>query len=221
MNQNHIEAAHYYKLAADRNHISAQCNYGICLQTGRGLSVDLDAAAKYYKLSADSGFAPAQFNYGLLCSNAQNHAEAEHYFKLAADQGHAQAQCNYGLLCANGNLAEAAHYYKLSADQGFAPAQFNYGGCAETGRGVQVDLAEAIKYYKFAADQKFPPAQLKILEFPEAIDGTENGGKKLDRYALKPRKEPMPAKTRSFIVVASLVLFFLMWFVSRPRAPKF
>jgi hypothetical protein len=44
----------------------AQCNYGVCLTNGEGVSVDLISAAKYYKLAADQNDAMAQFNYGVF-----------------------------------------------------------------------------------------------------------------------------------------------------------
>jgi TPR repeat protein len=37
-------------------------NYGICLENGEGVSIDLDGAAHYFKLSADQGNAFTQKN---------------------------------------------------------------------------------------------------------------------------------------------------------------
>jgi TPR repeat protein len=53
-------AARRWKLAADQNIAAAQYDYGVCLQNGRGVSIDLVAAAKYLKLAADQHFAAAQ-----------------------------------------------------------------------------------------------------------------------------------------------------------------
>jgi hypothetical protein len=67
---NVIEAAKYYKLAADQNHARAQFNYGSCLAQGKGVPVDLIGAATYFKLAADQNHAQAQFSYGFCLEHA-------------------------------------------------------------------------------------------------------------------------------------------------------
>jgi TPR repeat protein len=41
------------KFAVDQGRDSAQSNYGLCLQNGDGILVDLETAAHFYLLTAD------------------------------------------------------------------------------------------------------------------------------------------------------------------------
>jgi TPR repeat protein len=52
-----VEAARYYKIAADQNHARGQYEYAVCLANGRGVPVDGIAAARYFKLAADHNLA--------------------------------------------------------------------------------------------------------------------------------------------------------------------
>jgi TPR repeat protein len=161
-------AAYYLKLAADQGIAAAQFNYGMCLQDGEGVSIDMRNAAYYFKLAADQGYAAAQYNYGICLQNGKGVSidmrNAAYYFKLAADQGDAAAQNNYGMCLQNGkgdsiDLRSAVYYLKLAADQGIAVAQNNYGMCLHDGKGVSIDLRSAVYYFKLAADQGNAVAQ--------------------------------------------------------------
>jgi TPR repeat protein len=80
----------------DQGHAGAQCNYGVRLNRGDGLPMDISLVAYYYKLAADQGHAGAQCNYGVLLENGDgvpiDKSLVALYFELAADQGHAGAQ---------------------------------------------------------------------------------------------------------------------------------
>jgi TPR repeat protein len=114
----------YYKLAADRNNWIAQFGYGLCLQFGKGVSIDLVNAARHYRLAADQGLCSAQFAYG------------------------SRLECGHGVAV---DLVEAVKYYRLAADQDLADAQFRYAVCLEHGKGAAMDFCGAKKYYKLAA----------------------------------------------------------------------
>jgi TPR repeat protein len=91
------EAAFFQKFTADRGDATAQCEHGIHVYHGRGVSVNHVEAARYFKLSADQGHPSGQCMYGFcLCYGrrvSMNHVEAARYFKLSADQGYADGQC--------------------------------------------------------------------------------------------------------------------------------
>jgi TPR repeat protein len=53
------KAANYFKLATDQGDAAAQFNYGVCLESGSGVQIDLQKAANYFKLAADQGDADA------------------------------------------------------------------------------------------------------------------------------------------------------------------
>jgi hypothetical protein len=113
-----------------------QLNYGICLQNGKGVSIDMRRAVHYRNLAADQGDAGVQFNYGNCLHSAERVSidtrNGAYYFKLTADQGDAGAQFNYRNCLQNGkgfliHMRRAAHYFKLAADQGLAEAECHYG----------------------------------------------------------------------------------------------
>jgi TPR repeat protein len=63
--QDDRQAAHFYKLAADRGLADAQFHLGTFYESGRGgLPHDDREAARLYKLAADQGFAAAQYCLG-------------------------------------------------------------------------------------------------------------------------------------------------------------
>jgi TPR repeat protein len=119
---------------ADGNDATAQCEYAELLESGRGVSVNLNEAANFYKFSADQGNADGQNNYGVCLESGTG-------------------------VCVN--LKEASNYHKLSADQGNSDGQKNYGFCLEHGKGVCVNLKEASNYHKLSADQGHADGQNK------------------------------------------------------------
>jgi TPR repeat protein len=116
-------AAKYYKLAADQNHAKAQFRYGLCLERGRGMEIDLIEAAHYYKLSADHNFVRAQRRYRSCLEKGKG---------VMADR------------------VEALKYLKLSADQNSLEAQFKYAVCLTEGDRVNMDWIEAARYFRLA-----------------------------------------------------------------------
>jgi TPR repeat protein len=55
----------FFKWAANAKNSYGQCNYGVCLEFGLGVEMDVSEAAKYYKLSADQQNATGEYNYGI------------------------------------------------------------------------------------------------------------------------------------------------------------
>jgi TPR repeat protein len=49
--RNPVEAAKYYKLAADQGSEAAQIEYGRCLRDGKGVPVDVEGALRYFKFA--------------------------------------------------------------------------------------------------------------------------------------------------------------------------
>jgi hypothetical protein len=91
-----VEAARYYRLAADHNDAEAQFQYADCLSTGLGVSVDFFGAVKYYKLAADQGDLDTQFRYAdclsVGCGVSADSVEAVNYYRLAAAHNHSEPQ---------------------------------------------------------------------------------------------------------------------------------
>lgn len=94
--KNVVEAARYYKLAADKGSSDAQSNYALLLsnQAGiPGITKDLETAKRYAKMAADQGNPTGELIYAqLLIILDNNKPEAIKYFKLAAEKGNQRAQ---------------------------------------------------------------------------------------------------------------------------------
>jgi hypothetical protein len=72
--QDFAEAAKWYLLAAEQELADAQCNLGLCYQTGRGVKQNNKEAVKWFIRAAQQGNKTAQHNLGL------------HYAAVEADQ---------------------------------------------------------------------------------------------------------------------------------------
>ena len=55
MAQNVVEAAKWWKLAADQGHAEAQWRLGMCSESGRGVEFSYAEAIKWYRKAADQG----------------------------------------------------------------------------------------------------------------------------------------------------------------------
>jgi TPR repeat protein len=87
---NCLEAAKYFKLAADQNRAVAQNHSVHCLQDGIDVPINISEGARYLKLAADQNDVVAQTSYSCCLQQGirvpMNKSEAARYFKLAADQ---------------------------------------------------------------------------------------------------------------------------------------
>ena len=94
--QDAMEAARLYRLAADQGNARAQNNLGAMLATGAGIPKDAQEAAQLFRRAAEQGHARAQCNLGWMYANGigvpKDRNEATRLYRLAADQGHSRAQ---------------------------------------------------------------------------------------------------------------------------------
>jgi len=169
--KNFIEAAKWYRLAANQGNAMAQYNLGLLYYKGQGVLQNHAEAAKWCRLAAEQGNAMPQFNLGLLYRDGdgipKNFIEAAKWYRMAAEQGIAEAQFNLGLLYENGqgvpqNYAEAAKWWRMAANQGDANAQNNLGVLYRNGQGVPQNHAEAVKWWRMAAAQGQTDAQASL-----------------------------------------------------------
>ncbi|CAK0751144.1 conserved hypothetical protein [Gammaproteobacteria bacterium] len=160
-----IEAAKWYRLAAEQGHINAQCRLGDLYANGWGVARDDAEAAVWYQRAAGQGDADGQFNLGVLYANgwgvARNDAEAVKWFQKAAEQGDVNAQFNLGDIYARGlgvtrDDSEAVSWYRMAAEQGDASSQYHLGDRYAKGLGVARDDVEAVRWYQKAASNRNP-----------------------------------------------------------------
>jgi TPR repeat protein len=99
--QSYVEAAKWFRKAADQGNPAAQVALGELHEAGQGVPIDDAASVKLYRQAADQGYAPGQYNLAVLYVMGkgvpQNQTEAVKWYRLAADQGDALAQYNLGM----------------------------------------------------------------------------------------------------------------------------
>jgi hypothetical protein len=77
--QNYEEAVKWYRLAAEQECAPAQCNLGLCYETGRGVEQNIREAVKWFIRAARQGDKTAQHNLGVYYTTleAAEQASAE------------------------------------------------------------------------------------------------------------------------------------------------
>ena len=83
-----VEAARWYRAAAEQGVAEAQFSLGFMYEAGSGVPKDADLAALWYRRAADQGNADAQHNLGLLYAHGRgvpkDRAEASRWLERAA-----------------------------------------------------------------------------------------------------------------------------------------
>ncbi len=127
-----IEAARYYKMAADQGHAEARSRLASLTCNGLGVPKNMDECVRLYRLAADAGVTQAQVSLGARYLMGDgippNHDEAARLAGLAAAKGDAVGELLLGMCTELGagvpkDKDEALRLYKLSADKGNASAQ--------------------------------------------------------------------------------------------------
>ena len=150
--QNDIEAAKWYRKAADKGFTIAQYELGIAYDNGKGLKKNYTEAAKWYRKAAEQGFIEAQTNLG-----------------YAYQQGQGVKQ----------DYAESIKWYQKAAEKGSLDAQFNLGLMYVNGKGTPPDVASAYMWFSLVAADGDPQAmrnvaQLKLRMTPEQVTQARN-----------------------------------------------
>ena len=124
--QDGVEAARWYRLAAEQELVLAQYRLGLLYANGASRFGHAEGV-RWLRLAADQGLADAQYNLGVMYANGRgvprDDAEAVRLLNLAAGQQYANAQYGLGLMYADGrgvpkNDAEAVHLFRLASRQG-------------------------------------------------------------------------------------------------------
>lgn len=135
VSQDYVEAAKWYRMAAEGGDAQSQNKLGYMLKEGKGVTQNYEEAFRWFSKAADQGYVGSMYWKGVLLKLGkgvvQNYAEAAKWFRKAADQGHAEAQDSLGQL------------YEL-------------------GRGVPQSYQEARKWYKLAADNHSPGGKMHL-----------------------------------------------------------
>jgi hypothetical protein len=94
--ENDVEAAKWYRLAAEQGDAEGQFALGIMYETGAGVPENDAEAVKWFRLAAEQGHAGAQTNLGVMYGTGQgvpeDFVQAYKWWNLAAAQGHENAK---------------------------------------------------------------------------------------------------------------------------------
>jgi TPR repeat protein len=105
--QDYVQAAFWYRKAAEQGDADAQNNLANLYANGQGFVQDYVQAAAWYRKAAEQGSVSAQTQLGQLYDYGQgvpqNYAEAAIWYRKAAEQGDFGAQYRLGGLYANGH----------------------------------------------------------------------------------------------------------------------
>ena len=156
------EAAHWFRLAADKGNAEAQRNLAFAIFHGRGVPRNDAEGIRRLRLAADGADAPAQrqlgYHFAIGHGVPADEKEAVRWFRLAADQNDVFAQYNLAFALASGrgvptDQSQAVHWYQLAAEQGMPEAQCALGLAYEHGLGVPVDYEKSVYWNRLAAEQ--------------------------------------------------------------------
>ena len=98
VDQDNVQAANWWKIAAEQNHACSQHNLALMYENGQGVPHDLTEAAKWYRIAAEQGHAGSQNNLGALYEGGdgvpQDNMIALDLYRQAAKGGDANAASN-------------------------------------------------------------------------------------------------------------------------------
>jgi hypothetical protein len=145
--------------AAEKGHLEARWNLGLCFLDGVGVAKDGQRGFELIQKCADVGMPEAEFEMGYLLSNgiavAKDPAQAVKWYLRAAEKGSARAYANLGYCYGEGlgvprSEFECTYWYRKAAERGEFIGMFGIAGRLQYGAGAQKDLTEAYKWFLLA-----------------------------------------------------------------------
>lgn len=138
----YVEAASWYRKAADKGHSIAQYFLAECYETGQGVPQNYKEAASWYQKAADQGHSGAQLNLGYMYDNGQGVKK---------------------------NKKTALELYRKAAEQGNAIAQSNLGKCYYFGNGVPQNFKTAYIWFSLSAANADEDQYKKVAELRDEV----------------------------------------------------
>lgn len=128
-NGNFVEAAKWFKTAADEGDTYALNDLALLYLQGKGVKSDFIKAEELFRMSIAKGNAYAKLNFAQMILNYNNDARAFEealglFLDLAENSNDPRAQRWLGHMYENGigceqDLEEAEYWYELAEEQGF------------------------------------------------------------------------------------------------------
>ncbi len=164
-------ALHWFKEAANSNHVNAQYNLALMYAKGRGVEQDFQEALKWYELAAYQGDVISQYSLGMMYSKGigteKDNESAYEWFLKAAEQEDTNAQYKVAEMLSKGlgvNVDYVAAYgwYEKAAVKGHTLAQMKLAYMYGKGQGVKRNDTESYHWFRKAAEQGHPKAQYNL-----------------------------------------------------------
>ena len=171
--RNDLDAAVWFRRAAEMGYSKAQTQLGYCYENGLGVVPNMVEACNWYRKAADQGEKIAQNNLGNYYTYGIgvdiDYPEGMRYYKLSAEQGFSVALynigiCYYNALGVDNDDTEAVKWFRLSAEQAYDLAQNALGNCYRYGRGVEQDYKEAFRFYQLAKKNSNPYVLVNLAD---------------------------------------------------------
>ena len=116
--ENAVEAAHWYRKAAEQGHIEAQYRLGAMYAEGEGVPENYPEATRWLRMAAEQGHTEAQYGLGVVYERSadvsENNVQAYAWYVVAAGQGDAHARHS------KERIAESMSPAEIAAAQKFA-----------------------------------------------------------------------------------------------------
>ena len=173
-----VEAARWYRLAANAGDRQATFALGLATLQGKGVQKDRAQAQKLFEAAAAKGHAGALYNLGVMAidGDLQDFAKAADYFRRAAEGGDMDGAFALAMLYRSGkgvpqDAKVAADWLKRAADERNTGAQVEYGIALFNGDGIDKDEALAARTFQRAANANNPVAQNRLARLLAAGRG--------------------------------------------------
>lgn len=167
-----VQAADWYRKAADQGYAPAQYKLGLLLQQKEsGVIKDEAQAAAWLRKAADQGNAAGEASlalcYTLGRGLARDDAQAAAWYQKAVAQNNPDAMVGLALLYESGHGVskdgkQAFSLLHQAADLGTPEAEYQLGIDYESGQDVKKDKNQAADWYRKAAQQGNTGAQFNL-----------------------------------------------------------
>jgi len=168
--QDHVAAARYYRIAAQKGYVPAQYCLAWLLENGVGVKQDFQEAAVWYRKAAEQGDAESQNNLGTLYATGKgvphDDAEAVRWYSLAAKQDDPEGITNLSMMYLQGrgvkrDPPQAFRLCHKAAEAGHPAARQNLALMYANGDGVPRDYVSAFVWLDLASAELDSAANLR------------------------------------------------------------
>lgn len=187
---NYVDAANWYRKAADAGDAVGMNNLGFMYDHGLGLAQNFFEAAKLFRRSADAGFDLAMVNLGRYYKSGngvpKDPAEAISWFRKSIAAGNVDAYAELGWMYDTGtgiapDKAKAVELYQKAADGGSAQGMNDLGLKYQSGSGgLEKNLSKAAELFRKSADGGNYYAMSNLAYLYENGTGIEKDMKKAE-----------------------------------------